>query len=129
MQIIAGLGVTLMEYTIKNAYCKRVWDEISVRYADQGHFLQAAGLVLETISPVVDKMPELEKNAVLERFVEPERIIMFRVPWTDDQGKPHVNRGFRVQFNSAIGPYKGGLRFSPEVGLDVLKFVTVWVVA
>lgn len=68
MQIIAGLGVTLMEYTIKNAYCKRVWDEISVRYADQGHFLQAAGLVLETISPVVDKMPELEKNAVLERF-------------------------------------------------------------
>ena len=123
MQIIAGLGVTLMEYTIKNAYCKRVWDEISVRYADQGHFLQAAGLVLETISPVVDKMPELEKNAVLERFVEPERIIMFRVPWTDDQGKPHVNRGFRVQFNSAIGPYKGGLRFSPEVGLDVLKFL------
>ena len=112
-----------MEYTIKNAYCKRVWDEISVRYADQGHFLQAAGLVLETISPVVDKMPELEKNAVLERFVEPERIIMFRVPWTDDQGKPHVNRGFRVQFNSAIGPYKGGLRFSPEVGLDVLKFL------
>lgn len=112
-----------MEYNIKNAYCKRVWDEISARYADQGHFLQAAGLVLETISPVVDKMPELEKNAVLERFVEPERIIMFRVPWTDDQGKAHVNRGFRVQFNSAIGPYKGGLRFSPEVGLDVLKFL------
>ena len=112
-----------MEYNIKNAYCKRVWDEISARYADQGHFLQAVGLVLETISPVVDKMPELEKNAVLERFVEPERIIMFRVPWTDDQGKAHVNRGFRVQFNSAIGPYKGGLRFSPEVGLDVLKFL------
>ena len=112
-----------MEYNIKNAYCKRVWDEISTRYADQGHFLQAAGLVLETISPVVDKMPELENYAVLERFVEPERIVMFRVPWTDDQGKAHVNRGFRVQFNSAIGPYKGGLRFSPEVGLDVLKFL------
>ena len=112
-----------MEYSIKNAYCKRVWDDISVRYADQGHFLQAAGLVLEAISPAVDKMPELEQYAVLERFVEPERIVMFRVPWTDDAGKPHVNRGFRVQFNSAIGPYKGGLRFSPEVGLDVLKFL------
>ena len=112
-----------MEYKITNAYCKRVWDDLSQRYADQGHFLQAAGLVLETISPVVDKMPELEKTAVLERFVEPERIVMFRVPWTDDKGKPHVNRGFRVQFNSAIGPYKGGLRFSPEVNLDVLKFL------
>ena len=112
-----------MEYKITNAYCKRVWDDLSARYADQGHFLQAAGLVLQTISPVVDKMPELEKTAVLERLTEPERIIMFRVPWTDDKGVPHVNRGYRVQFNSAIGPYKGGLRFSPEVGLDVLKFL------
>lgn len=115
--------MAIKEFNVKNAYCKRVWDELKVRYADQEHFLQAAGLVLETLSPVVDSMPELEKNAVLERFVEPERIIMFRVPWTDDNGKPHVNRGFRVQFNSAIGPYKGGLRFSPEVGLDVLKFL------
>ncbi len=112
-----------MDFKITNAYCKRVWDDISARYADQGHFLQAAGLVLETISPAVSKMPDLEKYAVLERLVEPERIIMFRVPWTDDKGKPHVNRGYRVQFNSAIGPYKGGLRFSPEVGLDVLKFL------
>ena len=112
-----------MQYNIKNAYCKRVWDEVSQRYADQDHFLQAVGLVLEAISPAVDKMPQLEEYAVLERMVEPERIIMFRVPWTDDQGKPHVNRGYRVQFNSAIGPYKGGLRFSPEVGLDVLKFL------
>ena len=115
--------MAIKEFNVKNAYCKRVWDELKVRYADQEHFLQAAGLVLETLSPVVDTMPELEKTAVLERFVEPERIIMFRVPWTDDNGKPHVNRGFRVQFNSAIGPYKGGLRFSPEVGLDVLKFL------
>ena len=115
--------MVIKEFNVKNAYCKRVWDELKVRYADQEHFLQAAGLVLETLSPVVDTMPELEKTAVLERFVEPERIIMFRVPWTDDNGKPHVNRGFRVQFNSAIGPYKGGLRFSPEVGLDVLKFL------
>ncbi|MCH5294315.1 MAG: NADP-specific glutamate dehydrogenase [Treponema sp.] len=112
-----------MEFKITNEYCKRVWDDVSQRYADQGHFLQAVGLVLETISPVVAKMPELEKFAVLERLVEPERVVMFRVPWTDDKGKPHVNRGFRVQFNSAIGPYKGGLRFSPEVGLDVLKFL------
>ena len=88
-----------MQYNIKNAYCKRVWDEVSQRYADQDHFLQAVGLVLEAISPAVDKMPQLEEYAVLERMVEPERIIMFRVPWTDDQGKPHVNRGYRVQFN------------------------------
>ena len=115
--------MALKEFNVKNAYCKRVWDELKTRYADQEHFLQAAGLVLETLSPVVDTMPELENTAVLERFVEPERIVMFRVPWTDDAGKPHVNRGFRVQFNSAIGPYKGGLRFSPEVGLDVLKFL------
>ena len=112
-----------MEYSIKNAYCKRVWDDVSARYAEQEHFLQAVGLVLETISPVVDTMPELENFAVLERFVEPERVVMFRVPWADDTGKAHVNRGIRVQFNSAIGPYKGGLRFSPEAGLDVLKFL------
>ena len=112
-----------MEYSIKNAYCKRVWDDVSARYAEQEHFLQAVGLVLETISPVVDTMPELEKFAVLERFVEPERVVLFRVPWADDTGKAHVNRGIRVQFNSAIGPYKGGLRFSPEAGLDVLKFL------
>ncbi len=110
-------------FEIKNAYCKRVWDDISTRYAAEEHYLQAAGLILETISPVVDDMPELEDTAVLERFVEPERVISFRVPWMDDAGKAHVNRGFRVQFNSAIGPYKGGLRFSPEVNLDVLKFL------
>ena len=112
-----------MEYSIKNAYCKRVWDDVSARYAEQEHFLQAVGLVLETISPVVDTMPELENFAVLERFVEPERVVLFHVPWADDTGKAHVNRGIRVQFNSAIGPYKGGLRFSPEAGLDVLKFL------
>ena len=112
-----------MQYDIKNAYCRRVWDDVQGRHADQGHFLQAVGIVLETISPVVDKMPELERTAVLERFVEPERVIMFRVPWMDDSGAAHVNRGIRVQFNSAIGPYKGGLRFSPEANLDVLKFL------
>ena len=115
--------MALKEFNVKNAYCKRVWDELKVRYADQEHFLQAAGLVLETLSPVVDTMPGIEKTAVLERFVEPERIIMFRVPWTDDAGKPHVNRGFRVQFNSAIGPYKGGLRFHPSVNSSIMYFL------
>lgn len=112
-----------MDFSIKSDYCERVWRDVSARYADQPHFLQAVGLVLEAISPAVDSMPGLEQYAVLERFVEPERTIIFRVPWTDDKGAPHVNRGYRVQFNSAIGPYKGGLRFSPEVGLDVLKFL------
>lgn len=115
--------MALKEFNVKNAYCKSVWEDLKVRYADQEHFLQAAGLVLETLSPVVDTMPDLEKTAVLERFLEPERIVMFRVPWMDDQGKARVNRGIRVQFNSALGPYKGGIRFSPEVNLDVLKFL------
>lgn len=108
---------------MKNAYVQRIWDDVQKKNADQPEFLQAVQEVLTTLDPVVDKMPELEKNAVLERLVEPERVIMFRVPWTDDQGKAHINRGFRVQFNSAIGPYKGGLRFSPEVNLSVLKFL------
>ena len=113
----------MMKFNITNNYCKRVWEEVSARYADQEHFLQAVGLVLESLSPAVGKMKGLEENAILERFVEPERVVMFRVPWTDDKGVNHINRGFRVQFNSAIGPYKGGLRFSPEVNLDILKFL------
>lgn len=108
---------------MKNEYVKRIWADVQAKNADQPEFLQAAQEVLTTLEPVVDAMPELEANAVLERFVEPERVIMFRVPWTDDKGKPHINRGYRVQFNSAIGPYKGGLRFSPEVNLSVLKFL------
>ena len=107
-----------------NSYVKRIWDDVRERNKDQPEFLQAVQEVLETLNPVVEKMQtELEKAAVLERFVEPERVIMFRVPWIDDNGKAHVNRGYRVQFNSALGPYKGGLRFSPEVNLSVLKFL------
>ena len=79
--------------------------------------------VLESIQPVVEKHPEYEKAALIERLVEPERIITFRVPWVDDQGKVQVNRGYRVQFNSAIGPYKGGLRFHPSVNQGILKFL------
>lgn len=108
---------------MKNEYVKRIWADVQQKNANEPEFLQAVQEVLTTLEPVVDQMPELEANAVLERFVEPERVIMFRVPWMDDAGKYHVNRGYRVQFNSAIGPYKGGIRFSPEVTLGGLKFL------
>ncbi len=108
---------------IKNAYVNRVWEDVKAKNANEPEFLQAVQEVLTTLEPVVDQMPELEPNAILERMVEPERVIMFRVPWMDDNGNYHVNRGYRVQFNSAIGPYKGGLRFSKEVNLSVLKFL------
>lgn len=108
---------------MKNAYVNRVWEEVKAKNQNEPEFLQAVEEVLTTLDPVVDQMPELEPNAILERLVEPERVIMFRVPWMDDKGNYHVNRGFRVQYNSAIGPYKGGLRFSKEVNLSVLKFL------
>ncbi len=108
---------------MKNEYVNRIWADVQQKNANEPEFLQAVQEVLTTLDPVVDKMPELEANAVLERLVEPERVIMFRVPWMDDAGNYHVNRGYRVQFNSAIGPYKGGLRFSKEVNLSVLKFL------
>ena len=108
---------------MKNAYVKRVWEEVRSKNQNEPEYLQAVEEVLSTLEPVVEKMPELEPNAILERMVEPERVIMFRVPWMDDNGNYHVNRGYRVQFNSAIGPYKGGLRFSKEVNLSVLKFL------
>lgn len=106
-----------------NTYVKRVWEQVQAKNAHEPEFLQAVQEVLESLEPVIEKMPELEKNAILERIVEPERVIMFRVPWVDDSGKVQVNRGFRVQFNSAIGPYKGGLRFHPSVNLGILKFL------
>ena len=90
---------------MKNAYVNRVWEEVKAKNANEPEFLQAVEEVLTTLDPVVAKMPELEPNAILERLVEPERVIQFRVPWMDDKGKYHVNRGFRVQYNSAIGPY------------------------
>ena len=108
---------------LNNAYCKRVYDQILARDPDQKEFHQAVYEVLEGLQPMVERHPELEANGILERFVEPERTVMFRVPWTDDSGKVQVNRGFRVQFNSAIGPYKGGLRFHPSVNLSILKFL------
>ena len=104
-------------------YSERVLAELKERYPEQPQFIQAATEVLETIQPALDAHPEFEEAALLERLVEPERIIMFRVPWIDDEGKVQVNRGYRVQFNSAIGPYKGGLRFNPTVTLGMLKFL------
>ncbi|MBP3385339.1 MAG: NADP-specific glutamate dehydrogenase [Candidatus Methanomethylophilaceae archaeon] len=108
---------------INNEYLQTVFDGLKQRNADQPEFLQAVEEVLESLVPVVEARPELEKAGIIERLVEPERIIMFRVPWVDDQGKVQVNRGYRVQYNSAIGPYKGGLRFHPSVNLSILKFL------
>ena len=106
-----------------NAYTSRILEGLKQRNANESEFLQAATEILESISPVFDKHPEYEKAGLLERFVEPERVILFRIPWVDDQGKVQVNRGYRVQFNSAIGPYKGGLRFHPSVNLSIIKFL------
>ena len=108
---------------IKNAYLQEVFAGLKQRNADQPEFLQAVEEVLESLEPVVEARPELQKAGIIERIVEPERIIMFRVSWVDDQGKVQVNRGYRVQFNSAIGPYKGGLRLHPSVNLSILKFL------
>lgn len=104
-------------------YSERVIAELEARYPEQLEFIQAAKEVLETLQPALDAHPEYEENALLERIVEPERVIMFRVPWVDDEGKVQVNRGYRVEFNSAIGPYKGGLRFNPTVTVGMLKFL------
>ena len=105
-------------------YAQRVLDDLKVRYAHEPEFIQAATEILTTLKPVIDKNEaKYEAAGLLERFVEPERIITFRVPWVDDQGKVQVNRGYRVQYNSAIGPYKGGLRLHPSVNQSILKFL------
>ena len=108
---------------IENAYLNRVYEELAARNAHEPEYLQAVREVLESIQPLVEKHPEYEAAGLIERLVEPERIITFRVPWVDDKGGVHVNRGYRVQFNSAIGPYKGGLRFHPSVNQSILKFL------
>ena len=108
---------------IENAYLQRVLADVQKNHPGEPEFLQAVEEVFESLQLVVDKHPEWEAAGLIERFVEPERIIMFRVPWVDDNGKVQVNRGYRVQFNSAIGPYKGGLRFHPSVNLSIIKFL------
>ena len=105
-------------------YVDEVLEKVSKKNADQPEFLQAVNEVLESLRPVIDANEELyRKNAILERITEPDRVLMFRVPWVDDKGQVQVNRGFRVQFNSAIGPYKGGLRLHPSVNLGIIKFL------
>ncbi len=104
-------------------YVERVLDDLKKRNPGEKEFHQAATEILLTLEPVINAHPEYEKAALLERFTEPERTILFRVPWVDDNGVVRVNKGYRVQFNSAIGPYKGGLRFHPSVNLSVIKFL------
>ena len=108
---------------IKNAYLNELLERVKKRNAGEPEFIQAVTEVLSTLEPVVDKRQDLVDAGVLERIVEPERQIIFRVPWVDDNGKVQVNRGYRVQFNSAIGPYKGGIRLHPSVYLGIIKFL------
>ncbi len=108
---------------IKNAYLLDLLERTEKRNPGEPEFIQAVTEVFTSLEPVIEKRPDLVETGVLERLVEPERQIMFRVPWTDDNGKVRVNRGFRVQFNSAIGPYKGGIRLHPSVYLGIIKFL------
>ena len=107
----------------KSAYLNKVYDDVAKRSVGENEFLQAVKEVLESLEPVIEANPKYEANGILERIVEPERQIFFRVSWVDDNGKVQVNRGYRVQFNSAIGPYKGGLRLHPSVNASVIKFL------
>ncbi len=109
--------------SIKNEYLLRVYADVEKRNPGEKEFMQAVYEVLESLEPVVEKHPEYEAKGLIERMVEPERMITFRISWVDDNGKVQVNRGFRVQFNSAIGPYKGGLRFHPSVYAGIIKFL------
>lgn len=106
-----------------NSYIKEVLEIVRKRNPNEPEFLQAVTEVLESIEPAIERHKKYREGRILERIVEPERVIIFRVPWQDDKGEIHVNRGFRIQFNSALGPYKGGLRFHPTVCLSVLKFL------
>ena len=106
-----------------NSYVKSVVDAVAKKNANEPEFVQTVTEVLESLAPVIDQHPEYEKYSLLERMVEPERQISFRVTWVDDNNKVKVNRGYRVQFNGAIGPYKGGLRFHPSVYIGIMKFL------
>ncbi len=106
-----------------NKYIGQVLERVKANNANEPEFIQAVEEVLTSLTPVIDAHPEYEREAILERLVEPERAVMFRVPWVDDNGQAHVNRGYRVQFNSAIGPYKGGLRLHPSVNISIIKFL------
>lgn len=104
-------------------YVKEVFEKVKAKNPNEPEFLQAVEEVLESLPPILEKRPEFIDAGIVERIVEPERVVMFRVTWVDDNGKVQVNKGYRVQFNSAIGPYKGGLRFHPSVNLSIIKFL------
>ena len=106
-----------------SSYVNKVIEETKTKNSLEPEFLQTVEEVLSSLAPCIDANPDYEKEGILERMVEPERVILFKVPWIDDKGKVQVNRGYRIQFNGAIGPYKGGLRFSPTVNLSILKFL------
>ena len=112
-----------MKVSDMKAYVQSILDLVAAKDPNQVEYQNTVKEVLTTILPVLEKHPEYREAKILERLVEPERVIMFRVPWEDDKGEIQVNRGFRVQANSAIGPYKGGLRFHPSVNLSILKFL------
>ncbi|MBQ1966303.1 MAG: NADP-specific glutamate dehydrogenase, partial [Clostridia bacterium] len=109
--------------SLKSKYLSDVYASVEKRNPGEPEFLQAVYEVLESLEPVVAQNPKFEQSGVIERMVEPERQISFRVSWTDDNGKVQVNRGYRIQFNSAIGPYKGGIRFHPSVNYSIMKFL------
>lgn len=104
-------------------YVNHVFKSVEKRNPNENEFLQAVKEVFESLIPVLTKNPKYIEQAILERMVEPDRAISFKVPWVDDEGNVRVNRGFRVQFNNAIGPYKGGLRFHPSVNVSIIKFL------
>lgn len=107
----------------KNSYLQQVFEKVCKRNSGEPEFIQAVKEVLTSLAPVVEKRPDIIAAGVIDRLVEPERFIIFRISWVDDSGKVQVNRGFRVQFNSAIGPYKGGMRLHPSVNASIIKFL------
>ena len=112
-----------MAFTFTNSYLQGVYEEVCRKNSHEPEFLQAVGEVLETLQPVAEQRPDIVRSGVIDRIVEPERSLLFRISWVDDQGKVQVNRGYRVQFSTAIGPSKGGLRFHPSVNLSIIKFL------
>ena len=105
------------------SYVESVIELVKEKNPNEPEFIQAVTEGLTSLEPVIEAHPEYEKASLLERLVEPERVIMFRVPWVDDEGNVQVNRGYRVQYNSCIGPYKGGIRLHPSVNLSIIKFL------
>jgi len=120
---MANTATEVKKMAGKSSYIQQVWETVQKRNAGEPEFLQAVKEVLDSLEPVIKKHREYEEARIIERIVEPERQIMFRVPWQDDNGNFQVNRGFRFEFNSALGPYKGGLRFHPTVNQSILKFL------